>query len=334
MNQRVRQLAVNVGVLLATLALLTAAMEVFLRASFIQPMGARQVRLHRPSDIEGLVYELLPDVRTRGFGRETITTNSQGFRSPERDPAKPLIAVVGDSYTFGHGVEDHQTNPANLQRQFPEAYVLNAGVDGYNIEQQAIVVRERVMPLKPALLIVEFVFNDAQPKGVVYPDGTIQVGHIRTPEENDALVKQAITRKGLLNFPGKLFLQKYSAIFVFLERTTKGLPFRKKIPDTADTFTAQDVAFYERWFAQLSDAAGDTPRLFVIWPESNWHTESRAALRRMAAGRGFTVVDLYDDLGNGYRHLGWDYHPHPSVHERVAGILARTVREQNLLPLP
>lgn len=324
-----RRLVINIGLLAATLLFLFLAGEVLLRVLIIQPMNSREVRIHQPSAIEGLVYELKPGVSTRGFGWEHITVNSEGFRSPEQDPAKPVIAVIGDSYTFGHGVNDDETNAAYLQKEFPEHYVLNAGVDGYNIEQEAIVMRERVAPLHPEIVIVEFVFNDMASKGFFDENGMINVGQ-ETNEERNETIRTAITREGLLNFPGKFYLQKYSAVFNFVERTTKGLPFRKRITDTHDTITKEQLAFYERWFSVLDDAVETEHKIFVIWPESNWHTESRAFLRQLAEGRGYVVIDLYDTFGNGYRHLGWDYHPRASVHQEVAELIAEAIREKGM----
>ncbi len=324
MSPKLRSLALNVSVLLITCIVIELLLEVALRVTFIQPMNIVQPSIHQASAVEGLVYELKPNVNTDGYGKEHIETNSAGYRSPERDPSKPIIAMVGDSYTFGHGVNNDETNPAYLQKEFPEYYVLNAGVDGYNIEQQALTMRSKIAPLKPEVVVVEFVFNDMVPKGFVNDDGTINVG-VGTKEEQDANLKEAITQKGLINFPGKYFLQKHSAVFNFIERTTKGLPFRKKTVDTTDPIVAKDLAFYDEWFTEL-DAAIETPnKIFVIWPESNLHEESRHFLRELAEEHNFVVIDLYDTLGNGYAHLGWDYHPRASVHEAVAQTIAETI---------
>jgi hypothetical protein len=330
LSVRLRRLAVNLGLMLATLVFLFFAAEVFLRVTRMEIINPRAVRLHRPSGIEGLVYEPLPNANTDGFGWEHITTNRLGFRSPERDSAKPVIAVIGDSYVFGHGVNDDETNPAYLQKEFPDHYVLNAGVDGYNIEQEALAYKAKIAQFDPRLVIVEFVFNDMQPKGYVNEDGTILVGQ-GPPKDKDKTLEAAITRKGLLNFPGKVFLEKNSAVFNFVERTTKWLPFRAKTVDTGDTVKPEELAFYDQWFTELDASIGDRPKVFVIWPESNWHEKSRQFLRGLATTRGYLVVDLYDSLGNGYMHLGWDYHPHPSVHQQVARIIAEAVRDAELL---
>jgi hypothetical protein len=303
MSPRLRSLFINISILTITVVIMLLLTEVLLRVLWIQPMNIVQPHMHRPSAIPGLVYELIPNTDTKGFGPEHITINSEGFRSPERDKSKPVVAVVGDSYVFGHGVNNDQTNPAILQEHFPTTYVLNSGVGGYTIEQEALTMKYRLAPLHPIVVIVEFVFNDFMPKGYVNDDGTIFVGQ-GTPEENEAKMKNAITQEGFLNFPGKFFLQKHSAVFNFVERTTKGLPFRAHAPaDTRDPVTTEELALYKKWFTMLDDAVETKHKIFVIWPESNMHTESRAFLTKLATERGYVVVDLYDTLGSG--HITW-----------------------------
>jgi len=205
MSSRLRSVAVNLALLCASFVFIVVALEVFLRVANIQPMSVRDVHIHRPSAIDGLVYEFIPGLKTKGFGRETITINSLGFRSPELT-GKPVLAVVGDSYASGYGVEDDETNPAVLQASFPSYDVLNTGVNGYNIEQETLLYKARIAPLHPKLVIVEFVWNDMDPKGHFDPDGIVRMG-TRTQAEDDALLKKSISRPGLLTFPGKLFLQ-------------------------------------------------------------------------------------------------------------------------------
>ncbi len=333
MTLRLRPLLVNLGVLCGTLMLLIVLGEIFLRLANIQPMTEPKVRIHRPSAIPGVVYEFIPDTTTRGFGRERIAINALGFRGQLPDPAKPLIAVVGDSFAFGYGVGEDEANPAVLARLLPRASVLNTAVNGYNIEQEALVFRERVAPLRPALVIVQFVFNDMDPKGYFDMDGFIRVGKL-TEEENLRRNREAITRPGLINFPGKVFFQEHSAIFNFVERHTKWLPFRRRTPLIfEDPITSEQLAFYEKWLSVLVQASPQSKKLFVIWPEQNLHLESRAVLTRMAKAQGFSVLDLYDVFGDGYKTLLWDYHPNAATQRRAAELITQAIDPFNLLPL-
>ncbi len=90
------------------------------------------------------------------------STNSQGLRGPDLPPAPPpgvtRVACVGDSITFGHGVEDDETYPAVLQqllRRDGGAFdVLNAGVQGYDAPRCYTLMQERVLPMHPDVVAI------------------------------------------------------------------------------------------------------------------------------------------------------------------------------------
>ncbi|HVS18223.1 MAG TPA: SGNH/GDSL hydrolase family protein [Planctomycetota bacterium] len=107
-------------------------------------------------------------------GREPLrvrgSTNSQGFRGP----AVPLergralrIACIGDSYTFGEGVEDDRTWPAQLADELArlrpglEFEVMNCGVNAYDTRQEVRALETRVLPYAPDLVVLAFFLNDA-----------------------------------------------------------------------------------------------------------------------------------------------------------------------------
>jgi lysophospholipase L1-like esterase len=82
-------------------------------------------RPHNPQDIFA-GNRLDRTTRTRAF---LVNTNSQGFRGPEFDSPAPgfRIAAVGDSVTFGWGVSDDQSWPAQLHG-ITNIEVLNLGI--------------------------------------------------------------------------------------------------------------------------------------------------------------------------------------------------------------
>jgi lysophospholipase L1-like esterase len=326
-----RELLINIGVLFVTLSILTFIGEVFLRVTMIQPIKEREIHIHQPSSVKGLVYEFIPSTKIRGYGLNTVTIGSHGWRSPELDPKKSTIAVLGDSFVFGYGVDNDETNPAYIQKHFSEYNVLNTGVNGYNIEQEALVYDAKIASLEPELVILEFTFNDMDKKGYFDEDGIIRVGH-KTKEEAEEITKKDITRKGLINFPGKYYLQTNSAIFNFVERKTKWLPFRKSFSDVnEERINEEHIMFYEKWFNKLSASIETKNKLLVIWPEYALHTNPREELRRMAEDNGWIVLDLYDVFGNKYKSLGWDYHPHPKTQKKAANLIIKSIEEHGLL---
>ena len=68
-----------------------------------------------------------------------MSTNSLGLRGPEIDSPKKHLRVLclGDSVTFGWGVEEQNAYPALLQQKIM-AEVINAGVPGVPTDRPPI----------------------------------------------------------------------------------------------------------------------------------------------------------------------------------------------------
>lgn len=96
----------------------------------------------------------------------TVTTH-EGLRSeplPGDSDAFRILAL-GDSCTFGVGVDDDETWPAQLQRSLTEknfsVEVINAGVPGYTAYQGKRFLETRGPSLRPDLVVASFGFNDS-----------------------------------------------------------------------------------------------------------------------------------------------------------------------------
>jgi lysophospholipase L1-like esterase len=99
--------------------------------------------------------------------------NARGIRGPEY-PSRPpegtmRIVCVGDSCTFGEGVDPEDTWPGQLERMLnggadPERgyEVINTGVAGYDLAQKLAHTRDKCLDLHPGLLILGYSLNDPQ----------------------------------------------------------------------------------------------------------------------------------------------------------------------------
>lgn len=106
-----------------------------------------------------------PDFDTR------ISINSLGYRNPEfaQDKAQSYrVLAVGDSFTFGWGVEGEESYPARLdsilRRQMPDrrVEVINAGFAAcYSPDTYYLYLKTEGLALKPDLILIGvFVGND------------------------------------------------------------------------------------------------------------------------------------------------------------------------------
>ena len=84
------------------------------------------------------------------------STNSMGFRSPELENPKSKFRIlcIGDSVTFGWGVEDQETYPALLQKQFPNTEVINVGVPALKPEHVLSYVNIFIDTVQPDLVLL------------------------------------------------------------------------------------------------------------------------------------------------------------------------------------
>lgn len=331
MIHALRKGATNIGLLLATLALLILLSEWLLRALNIQRVPPLNPPIYRKSENEILSYELLPSVREKAYG-ETVTMNDIGLRSPPLDTSDlPLLAVLGDSTVFGFGVADDETIPSYLQELLPRHRVLNAGVCGYNIEQETEQYRTLIAPLAPAVVVLIFNHNDVDDAMRLDGEGYFVprsfTGTLSYAERLDALLH----RPGTLPIPFKTFLQTKSALFNLLVRASKNIRARPTGSLSEEPTTAGRLERYHASLARLTAMLGDRPRLFVIWPEAPLHLQSRAILTRMAEEQGWRVLDLYEIYGNSYPSLGWDGHPNAATNRHTAGIITDALKSWNMI---
>ena len=71
----------------------------------------------------------------------TYTTDAEGYRvTPSRAASEKTIYIFGDSFTFGHGVEDYEAFPSVIASVWLDdrIRIINAGVMGYGITQMYI----------------------------------------------------------------------------------------------------------------------------------------------------------------------------------------------------
>ncbi|MCF8255997.1 MAG: hypothetical protein K9J06_00470 [Flavobacteriales bacterium] len=86
----------------------------------------------------------------------TVRINNLGFRGPDVSIAKKRkrILLLGDSFTFGWGVEEHETWAQLLQMEFPDWEILNLGRGGTHPGDHVQLARKAIPLLRPDLVIV------------------------------------------------------------------------------------------------------------------------------------------------------------------------------------
>ena len=97
----------------------------------------------------------------------TVSLNEQGFRERSFRMPKPAgtyrIAVLGDSFTYGNGLEQGHRYSDRLQQWLPAGYeVLNFGVAGNNTPHHLDTLRAAVLPADPDFVLLQWFVNDIE----------------------------------------------------------------------------------------------------------------------------------------------------------------------------
>lgn len=112
-------------------------------------------------------YTLLPDQRGYTYGAP-FRVSPSGFRANglgERQCVGKRIVALGDSFTFGMGVADHETWPAYLEKEIQESVssstcVVNAGIVGYGTFQIEDLISEKRLFKDTDLAVYALYWND------------------------------------------------------------------------------------------------------------------------------------------------------------------------------
>lgn len=330
---------INIGLVIASLTIFVGGMELFLRVTGLQSTTPKPPPIYQRNTNPHINYELVPNTKQEAY-YATVTTNSLGFRGTEIEKDKPLVAVLGDSITFGYGVEDDETLPAQLQKLMPNYHFLNTAVPGYDLEQETATYITKVKDLDPAAVMLVFFYNDLYAGGpAILDDEGILRPNGWTPD------KDVCTSNSLGNLwfvPGGCWLSKHSAVFIKFRKVVDLVSSKhrlKKERKAATTNPNNDyvqTSMLEEYEAQLDmlnkEISPSVPRIFIIAPEHRVHPGITPQLHRIAKERGFYVIDLEDLFGTSAKTLYWDtVHPHPSTLEKAATYIADILKERKVL---
>jgi len=117
-----------------------------------------------------------------GRWRFVHTTNRWGHRGPEVPIAsryvRANVVLLGDSYTFGHGVQDGEEYGAVLQRDLDSlADVVNLAAGGWGLAQETRRFYELGILYAPSAVVLQFCCNDPE-DGLLHPVARVQSGRI------------------------------------------------------------------------------------------------------------------------------------------------------------
>lgn len=212
-----------------------------------------------------LYYRIIPNFQGVLEGVK-VSVNSDGYRDSEFDRQRPenrkLVAIIGDSITFGQGVPQGKTFPAvletllNSSTEKHEYRVWNLGVPGYNTHQEYEVFNSLVLPQKPYWIFLAYIVNDVEPIN----EGALRIIGGEKPQDHASWISRQLDE----------------SLVIYLARNRLGQMIRMFKPDYHG-----------------SSYIDDTIRLYE-GPESPWNSVSKTieSMKLLSDGKNirFTVV--------------------------------------------
>jgi len=316
----------------ATLLCVEILVRIFWNKLNSQTVIPLTLKTHKVSANPLMGYELVPG-SVSFEDNAWYRINQDGLRDNDYPRTKPKatfrIAAVGDSCTFGLGVELKDTWPKQLETELrqtkAQVEVINFGVMGYNTTQEAERIQEKVLGYSPDLIIMGYCLNDI---GVLSRERRVLsaykgynsfiatgIGFI------DGLLPHLKTYVLIKN---RLFLKKTNADKRPPQYSKDGLKVLRK---GYSGFLLDAYQEPENWneltaaFAKIRQSTQpQIPVLFVIQPELNEldqypFTEIHDIVKKLCLENGFLVLDpLADFLSDKARNIRIsEANPHPNA---------------------
>lgn len=151
-------------ILLALVALLVAG-ELGVRAVDALRGGTGSLYDHIVLGPPGSRFRLLPGTVTvpERYGDVVYRLNRGGYRDRDGEPrpGSRRIVLLGDSVSFGLGVEQNAIYPALLEKRLGSSWdVVNLATFAYNTADERAALQEDGLKLRPELVILQFYMND------------------------------------------------------------------------------------------------------------------------------------------------------------------------------
>lgn len=301
-------------------------------------------KISKVSDIPGVRYEMIPNIKSaipNKFFKKTplVSINQYGFRgdyfSAQKAQNTYRIVVLGDSIAFGVFVEQEDIFPSVLQRRMnkgryrQKVEVINASLSGRDTWEEYALLKYKIIPLAPDLILLQICLNDSFQ--LPFPRKDAQIGLF-----NDLVWYRYSSLLRLLDqkITGfkKVHIRWLKKIGIYEERIHFGLPHKDMIDVTPR---------WEEWSNILLrinklSLDNDIDLLFVVFP-TKWHIKNKRSetipvLTRFAKRNNIALLDLlgtYSSFGAKRMLRDWT-HPRKEGHEIAAIEIERFINNHFL----
>ncbi len=292
-------------------------------------------------------------------GTTVVNISAEGWRdtdlSAEKAPGTKRILVLGDSQTWGYGVNQDERFSDHLKTAFDNADVLNMGVSGYGTAQEDLQLRTRGLAYQPDIVVVAFYsndlfdnLNDGSGATYEYPRPTLIPGNGSLRVTNQPVPKKAALWEKARSYYDELpwwsrLPMKYSRVFFLTKQVIDGASramvragWQDEIPAS---FRQPDSPSWTTAFAILDDMntrcqeAGCTLVVAVIPTERMLEANETVVEDQLVAwgkNTGVPVIPMaseFNQRGLDTLYLKYDSHLSKAGHTLAGELIADKLNE-------
>jgi lysophospholipase L1-like esterase len=382
MNERLRKGLLNLGLVVASVVVFFVIAEGYF-AVFnpqIQPIEGVEDNFTSWGDFfqydEMLGWADKPNIEGVHVQKEwstQIRINSKGLRDQEYEYKKPdgikRVVVLGDSFTWGYGVEEYERFTEVLEDTLLENWqVINLGNPAYGNDQELLIFENEGVKYNPDLVVVAFYMNDImdnlaigdhdmpRPLFVLNDDNKLILTNVPLPrkgEDNDDNVKENVTL--FLSF--RRFMSHHSHAYSFISDRIVSSPdllnFFKKIGIADKRTTSRGKYGFNHYNWNLTKAilkeidavakTNNAKTMIVIIPTreqvyKNRDLEINGALIDFGKESNIPVLDLLPEFREHAKnseqlYFKIDRHWNANGHKLAAELIYDKLIEEQLIPL-
>jgi lysophospholipase L1-like esterase len=244
----------------------------------------------------------------------------------QKKPNRYRIIVIGDSFTFGDGIEEGDRFSNLMQAQLGAGFeVLNFGRAGFNMPQHLRTL-DQALQYKPDYVLLQLYENDFETPNMHRPAAhTLQVDTERQMQRSFVLYRLISTAS-----------VRVQEALGLSEEYTHYMASHLKDPASPDAREAFGMLTTFITKAQAAHVAVGTvlfPALWVLKPGGRDYPFDylHAHVRTICQEQGITCLDLFDEFAQDEnpRHLwvnSFDAHPNAEANHRAAQQILKTFR--------
>jgi len=228
--------------------------------------------------------------------RVLVSLNSEGFRGGEFQETKPAgtyrVVTLGDSWTFGYSVEQHQAYPTLLEAELNKLdrnktyEVVDLSVPGYS-SYHGVRLMKRALELNPDLIVIGYAINEHLMAGYMPPPNHLgsQLWNSFVDFATDGLKSVKLVRywAQLLSYHAGSTVAGLTKQAIFHNRVAAAEP---------PVWMKESLREYEAHILMISDAARARGiRVVLLYPEFWLDGPYLKALKELSAELNLPLVD-------------------------------------------